>query len=184
MANSSSTRLQRSRAPCAWPVGARRGHGGDTGSTWGRGHRGALQESGLKWGSGPSPAGHDDYVPCPNSSLTCEESDIVEWICRMNGWMTQVASTLPSRSPLDSVLSLSPSLGTSPLSSHRPLGSRAPPGRGRRAGQARSGPGEGESVSVPLPTAPGPRRRAGRSGVWRAGGRDASPGSTRARPPS
>ena len=48
---------------------------GDVGSRWGRGHRGALQESGLKWGSGPSPAVHDDYAPCPNSSLTCEESE-------------------------------------------------------------------------------------------------------------
>ena len=47
-----------------------------------------------------------------------------------NGRMTQVASALPSRGRLDGVLSLSPSLGASPLSSDRPLGSRPSPGRG------------------------------------------------------
>ena len=74
-ATSSNTHLQKSRAPCAWLVGAQ--SRGEPGSRWGSRYRGVLQGSGLKRGSGPSPAVHDDYfyAPCTNPSLTCKESD-------------------------------------------------------------------------------------------------------------
>lgn len=64
-----------SRAPGTLsPCGARRG---ETPVLGGDGVQVALQRSGLKRASGPSPAAHDDgfYAPCTDPSLTCKESD-------------------------------------------------------------------------------------------------------------
>ena len=89
----------------------------------------------------------------------------------MNGWMTQVASALPSRGPLDGVLSLSPSLGATPLSSDRPLGSRASPRRGPalRGGLARPEAGW-EKEKACLSRSPqlqaGAEEQGGQGGGW------------------